>query len=538
MAKKQDPEKKPQKPAEQWKPDLSPKQVELMRLCNQKTGTMKFIGVFGTRWSGKTTGSTHAIANHLWNTKNASVLVLCYTQGTAATSGVWNELTEKVIPEWIRADIGMEWEVEPKVHGSTKKMICSVTNKHGGVSKLELDTLDDENEVEDKFKSRYYSMIYWSEASEFKQALTMMTLFNALRVSGLPDEEHVMLIDANPAEEGQDHFLYKFFYEVRVADYTTVDETLDEKEKLEFEANKAIQKSLFLTEWTMNDNPYLSEEKKNLIRGTYVSDPQLFKRYILGQWIRVASKKAIFGDIFRRAIHVIGDVKDKDPEILVPEENCEELICGYDTGSTNPCSYIIEKVQIPFKKRNEKGQEVTFYLNGFKFLDEIENIGKKIIVREITQRHMERMRFWESYIGKEIRWKHWADNSALTSTESIVNRTVADEIFVVSDGKIRLVGVEKTSGSVASRIRLWRKLLLECRILISGSRCPKLVEANEALKSGNDPMSIIKGSPHKHPFDAGSYPLVKECWEELQEMVSTVNNQNRVRESSIVSVRL
>ncbi len=76
-------------------PELSPKQNELMKICRAKTGLLKFIGVFGTRYSGKSVGCQNAIASHLWETKEASVLVLCYTAGSAATSGIWNELTEK-----------------------------------------------------------------------------------------------------------------------------------------------------------------------------------------------------------------------------------------------------------------------------------------------------------------------------------------------------------------------------------------------------------------------------------------------------------
>lgn len=514
-----------------WKPNLAPKQVDLIKLCKSKTGNKKLIGVFGTRMSGKSCGSMHAIADHMWNTKDASVLILCSTAGAAATSGIWNELTERILPEWIGGDFGMTWEMEPKIHGATKKMLCSVTNKHGGISKLELDSLDDEREVEKRYKSRYYSMIYWSEAGEFKQMLSLSTLIMALRVMTLQPDDHILIVDANPPDEGQDHFLFKFFFEIRLA----VD--LDKDDPF-YEVYKTMQKCIHCTEWTMNDNPYLTEDTRNLVKGNYMNDPDQYDRYIRGMW-KKATKGALFSANFITNVHTVGNIRDLDPEILLPSENCTELISSHDAGGVNPVSYIFEKIieMRPFTDR-KTGKEVWREVSIFHFLEELAYIGQSISVSEFTAEHMEQRKIWESECTGIVTWRDWSDRSATDVTESIANRTVADEMFIESEGEIQLVGVEKGAGSVSARVRFWRKLLNEQRLKISAARCPKLIEMNQNIKCGKTPDSIATHSPYKHPFDAATYGVAKECWDEMETMIATIRNPNIGKERGIISIRL
>jgi PBSX family phage terminase large subunit len=498
-------------------PDLSQKQKHLLALCRRKTGALKYVLVSGTRLSGKTIGCSNAIAQHLWETKNGSALVLCYTAGTAATSGIWTELTEKVLPEWIAAGFGMEWagkKGEPRIHGATKKMMCAVINKYGGVSKLELDSLDDEREVEKRYKSRYYSLIYWSEAGEFQSELSMSTLMLALRVVGLPDDEHLLLIDTNPPESGENHFLYKFFYELRIADDTNEEE-------------KNIQKCLHLTEWTMDDNPYLTPEKIAVIKSIYRKSPALYSRYIEGKWVRVV-EKGLFIKQFSRAQHIVGQPDEKDPEMLIPMDGCTELYISLDAGGVNPVAYIGEKCIL-----HEEKKEISI----FRFLDELAFIGEPISVEEFTKLLMVKMEFWEQEVGTEISWQARADMSALNFKESIANRTVADEMYAVSGGKIDLVGVDKGRGSVGNRIRLWRKLLVQGRVVISGSKCPKLLEMCENIQPGKTPDSVGTHSTQKHPFDAGTYWIAKEAWNELQDNVMAIRNSRKEKQhSGLISV--
>lgn len=466
-------------------------------------------------------GCMACIADHLWNTENASVLILVKTAGSGAASGIWSELTEKVLPAWIAQGFGMEWaeKGEPRIHGSTKKMFCIVTNKHGGQSKLELDSLDDEREVEDKYKGRMYSMIYWSEAAEYKQHLTLSTLMQAVRMVGLPDDEKIMLVDANPADSGTAHFLYKFFYEFRIARQDSLDKD-----------DQFLQRCLHVTEWRVDDNPFSSDEEKAMMRKGYENNPDLYARYVEGKWTAVV-KDGIFADVFSKSRHCSGDMKNPDPlDELVPESGCAELITSHDAGGVNPVSYIMEKVF----RTEESGREVSV----FKVLDELAFIGEEIQVSEFTLLFMEKMDYWERECGTQLDWSAcWADSSALNFRESISARTVADEMFAVSNGRLRLHGVDKGRGSVANRIRLVRKLLIQNRIIIS-TKCPRLVEMFQCINRGRIDGTIAAHSKHKHSLDAFSYGLSRELWSELQDSVLATRRITKPSQTGLISVGL
>jgi len=127
-------------------------------------------------------------------------------------------------------------------------------------------------------------------------------------------------------------------------------------------------------------------------------------------------------------------------------------------------------------------------------------------------------------------WTHYSDRSALDTNESISNRSVADEMYAVSDGRIRLIGVEKKGKSIEAGVRLTRKLLAEQRILISYARCPKLIQAfqNLAWKKVNGAVQVGKmpdRSDYKHPWDAFRYMLEYRCWGELQAMTKSIRKR-------------
>lgn len=511
-------------PFKDGNPELAPKQLSLMRLCRERNGFMKVIGVFGTRLSGKSVACLHALVDHAWNTNNASILIVSRTAGAAATSGIWNELTEKILPEWIEQGIGsedglhaLEWEMEPKIHGATKKMMCSILNKFGGISKFELDSIHDEREVEDTYKSRYYSMIYWSEAGEFRDEKTFTALFMSLRVMGLHDEEFVMLVDANPPDTGTAHFLYKKFFQLRIAreEDCTKDELIQ-------------RRCLHLTQWTMDDNPFISDERKAVTRMMYVNNPAQYDRYILGLWTAFVSD-GLFIDAFIPAVHCSADLKNpKQEDELIPDLGCTELITGWDVGFMNPATYIMEKC---FKEIN--GRDVSY----FKVLDELEFVGKGVAVDEYTMVFLEeKVKFWEAECGGELNWICWSDSSACNFKESIANRTVSDEVYTVSEGRLKLIGVDKGKGSVGNRIRLLRKLLNQNRIIISNGKCPKLISMLQCITKGKVDGTISAHSEYKHYFDALTYALSKELWQELQSDVVNTRRGKKPTNSELITV--
>jgi hypothetical protein len=297
---------------------------------------------------------------------------------------------------------------------------------------------------------------------------------------------------------------------------------------------------LHLTDWLLSDNPYLSPDRILATKGLYLNDPDLYDRYIRGMWRR-ATRDAIFSDIFKPAIHVAGNKQDQ--MILLPTENCTELITSYDPGFKNPSLYIMEQVDFQVQYKTREGREATKTISKFLYLDELAYLGVEKQVSEFTEEVMDLMEKWERELGREVTWQHYADRSALDQAESIANRTVADEVFAVSDGKIRLIGVDKSPNSVLNAVRLWRKLLAEQRILISGMNCPKLIEALQSLawKKVNNVVQTGKmpdRSPFKHSWDSARYSVEARCWSELQAMTRSIRLKKKEQESTLVTVSL
>lgn len=522
-----------QKPQEQeakpWKLDISPKQLEIMQACREKNGKRKYIFVNGPKWTGKTMGCLEALVDHAWNTKDASISVIAESIGSGAGAGIWNKLTEKTIPRWISGNFGFDWwrgedgqskKIGARLSGE-KKNFCEILNKYGGKSRFELDSLKDERNVEQFFFNRYFSMVYWSEAHNSRDRKTFITLYNSLRAEGLNDEDMVLLLDGNPSDEGKNSWLYKVFFEERIADDLPEDK-------------KAIQQNLKLIIINLDDNPYLSDQRKKEIANDYAYNPDLHARYYLGEWT-TASEGGLFSDIFVPAVHVLGDVKEKDPETPMPSSECVELFTGWDLGGRNPSAHIMEKI---FERESPTSEKIV---SKFVYLDELVYIGKDVAIGEFTEKFLlDKVLFWERIIGHPIKWTHWSDSNAFDHKEPISKQYYHQEVFAVSMGKIRLKSVIDYKGrdSIRLRVRLWRKMLIHQRIKISGVLCPKLVEMCQMIQKGLEPESISAHSEHKHPFDSATYPMIAECWDELRESVLTTRKLSHAKsDSGLVCVK-
>jgi hypothetical protein len=412
---------------------------------------------------------------------------------------------------WIEGNFGLDWAPRgtPRQHGVTKKFFCLIKNKWGGNSRFEVNSLKDERMTEKDFKNRYFSCIYWSELSNFKQRATFDILIHSLRMMGVPEQEHLMICDTNPADEGQKSWIYKLFY-IR-------------------EEPEAFRKTLHLLEFSLADNIYLTEERRQEIRDSFAYDPDLYARMAEGRWTEALSD-SLFGDVFKYSIHVASS-DGPDPEILVPEENCVELQTGWDFGFANPAAVISEKV-FPFSTTKETERSV------FKFIDELVYIGEEVTVSEFTEEMVQKMDYWERIIGKPVHWQHWSDRSAFDMLEPISNRYQYEEVYAASGGRIKLDAVDRRPGSVGQRIRLWRKMLFQKRLLFSEEKCPRLITMNQAIARGKTAYSIAKNCEHKHPFDAASYLVSRECWEELVDNIVSLRGYDRDSPRRLVSIPL
>lgn len=517
----------------------SPTESELVDLCVPETESF----IAGGFINHNTYAGLFAICDHAWNTDGGSVCVLCTSIPAGSSSGIWTLLTENVIPQWIEANFGFNWApvdagrwknklCKPRQDGATKKLYCCVTNRFGGRTRIELNSLKDERDVEKEFKNRYFSMIYWSEMSAFNDRRTFDTLLHALRMPNVPEERHLLLCDTNPSDLGTEYFGWKIFYHTRTANPDDLDE-----------AERPIQKHLKLVEFTLDDNFSLSVERKKEILSLFAHDPDLLARYGYGRWVK-ASSNALFISVFKPAIHVFGDVGELDPEMLLPEPNCSELITGWDPGGANPAMVIAEKVFRPVQRLPTGGGKLEAKEESvIKFLDELAFVKENFSYAEFTELVMEKIRYWERFMGRELMWVHWSDRSCFDQREAISNRVPYEEIYAASGGKILLQAHEKSQarGTKAPGIRLWRKLLFQERMYFSAAMTPKLIEMNKVLRRdmrrGMPPDSVDKNQDERHIFDSARYLVMSENWEELQDGILTMETAKR-EEPRLISVRL
>lgn len=547
-----------------WLPNLSKKQNELREICRKK----RFVLANGPRYSGKTCGALACLAEHAWLTNPGNIGIITISQTVGLDSGIWKDLTEHTLPEWIGVhfpdkdgisrpwqgrdsqgnpveggNFGMEWVRAPYTD-VTKKPTCKVSNMHGGVTTIQLESLQVEDDVEERFKPRRYSMIYVPELSTFTKLKTFATWTECLRMIGLPEREHLFLADSNPPDDSC-WFLHDLWWELLG---TTDDELVVYAEEHdlplsieELEALKTLRDELARIDISIPDNPFADAKHVALLKGKYAHNHDLYQRYIIGVPTRTTTD-SIFAEVFRPNFHVVPEIisSTKEPavEMMFPEPDCFELMTAWDPGEgTNWACQIAEKFDgskyMPLKYR--AGEPC------FKILDEVMCIGEDVDVYEFVAEVRRKMRLWEREIGRSVIWKHWSDRNVFDRRELKSKMYYHQIIHEASEGEIALLGAEKAPGSVRSGIDLIRRLLFSERIWFNGNTCPVTIGAIKGLKRGKNALAIVqRGSPHKHPVDSLRYMLQSECAGELiKEFFLNMKKRRKAKnERSFVSVPL
>lgn len=419
----------------------------------------------------------------------------------------------------------MEWVKQPFIQNVTKKPACIVTNKYGNKTKISLESLRNEDEVEQRFKGKSYSMIWVNEGSKYKKRKTFDTLKRCFRKPHIKPEDHLLLIDTNPdLELGQESFWYQLFY------------GLDAMSEIPEELIP-LRDSLRLIEFSVDDNLSLSEEDKAKLRADFAHDEDLMAAYYYGKWV-TASTDALFYKVFRPHFHVIGEIEtasNPEPEIIVPTENCFELITGLDPGGVNCSAHIVEKI-IPDKVLYPQYGEKPV----FNVLDELVIVGEDFDLEDFVEQMVKKMEHWENIIGKpgKILWRHWSDRSAFDMRIAFSQIFWHQAIYQYSGGKVSLMAAERGKGSVNQRIELFRKLLFEERIFINKNFCPYTIQMCKSIRKGTTAAGgIARGSPHKHCFDSLTYAISSECFDEIHKSAMRTMKGSK-NESTLVSVAL
>jgi hypothetical protein len=465
-----------------WYPSISPKQLEIFN-CNKR-----YLLVAGPRYSSKTIGVLHRLVRHCWETKSGRVGIFTKTIRNAK-SGVWSDLTDLIIPEWEENLDGFEVSVAPKVDGVTKMNYMKIKNMHENETEIQLHSLDVDHDIEEKIKGTRFSMIFFSELSNFKDSCVFSISKGQLRLPGLPYGRHQWIGDTNPAEEGTQSWIYKLWYEAPYAEKHT-----DPEYAAQFETIEAM----------IYDNPYLTEHDRKDLIATFRPDPELYDRYVLGKWT-ASSSDSHFGKVFKHDIHVIGDADspvESEWEVILPSDSCTELIGGWDLGDRNHSFHIMEKVH-------------TMSGTRWAVLDELVVLHADVSLEDFTGEALEKIETIEAQVDKPIRWTHWSDMSSMIRYRAAGNTYDHRVVAASSGGKINLIGAPKFSGSVRQRVKLIKDLLMQNRFHISAN-CFRTIDMMRFLRKGKSAGQYVINDDNKHSFDSLSYALIGEMASDLE----------------------
>ncbi len=473
-----------------WVPRLTKKQAQIF------DNYSRFLLVSGPKRSGKTIGCAHRLLRHAWENNNARIAVFAKTTKLAKDGGVWADIVDLVLPEWLDSGLGMELVTAPKVDGQTRQLYMEVSNKHGTLSRISLNSLDYDEAIEQVIKGRRFSMIWFNELSNFRSRRVFDISADQLRCPWLEFSDHQWMADTNPAEEGEDSWIYKLWYGERLSEPSKAEASTESESA---SRSSQLRSHLDLIEVMIEDNPFLSAAEVSTLKAQFAHDPDLYARYIEGRWTR-ASADGIFADVFKPGVHIRGDTSDPDPScwsVLVPEKLTTDLVVGWDIGQVCHAVVIVEPVL--------KGGQLAF-----KILDEIVHLNDFIGLRELTEEVMDRMASIEQTAGRTFRWRHWSDRSAFDNFRPAAETYDCKLISSYSDGRINLMAAPKFPGAIAHGIRLMRQLLFENRLYVSAN-CSNTIAMFRSLRSGRQPFaSVDRNSPHRHIFDAQRYAITSE----------------------------
>lgn len=488
-----------------WLPRLSAKQRAIFN------SFARYLLVSGPRRSGKTIGVLHKLVRHAFDVKGARVIMLAKNIKLAKEGGPWDDLINTVLPEWVASGI-LEVTTPPKLDAQTRSLYCEVSNRYGTTTRIYLGSLEFDDDVEKLLRGRKFSFVQIVEGTNFKKRSLFDTAVQCLRV-GEPESSRQIVIDCNPATEGKEHWIYKLFWDERLAEEAPAHFKTD-REK---DSYREFQKSLEVIEVMVPDNPWLSQKETDELYGQFAHDQNLLLRYYFGQWV-TASVGAIFAEQFNEQVHILGNIKfpnRADWEIALPPESATDMFTGWDLGMKNSVTAFA------CKETDEKG------LPRYTFLDEIVVENDSVELEAYVEEVMKVIGKWEDFIGRPLMWRHWSDTSSWNRQLSAENHEAAliedmSKRYVIKNNLspsrvIRLQKVDKFRGSVMEGVKQMKRLLFENRLFVSAN-CVNLIEmfrSMEMERARGSGIERVPDSPYKHKFDAIRYLVQAESPIEL-----------------------
>lgn len=470
-----------------WYPTDVPKQIEVFNDFH------RYLLLEGCRFSGKSVGAQHKVYRHMVDCSWAKVALISRTKNNGKR-GAWADLIGEIHETWKSAGLVEFIDDTPRMEGDTKMSFFRIRNSHGTVSECQLHSIDNDDEVEAKFKDTRFSMFYMIEADRFSEDV-FSALSAQLRSLSVPYAQQQFILDTNPPDDGEDHWLYKRFFRPPTGTEEEVADWHKKYHRIHFE---------------LGDNPYLLEDQRKDLFAMYAHDPNKVLRYCHGKWVRDSSNGA-FADVFFHNIHVVGEWDEskgeKDQELLRPAPKTYAIDVGMDIGDVN--SAVVFGVP-------RMADALTLC---YDIIDEVVVLEEKISIADITEMILGVIDLWEAYckeqLGVEkILWRFWSDPSSMRHKSS-TGTTEAQLFELYSKGRIQMQPVVKGEGSVRARLEMVRRMLFEERLFLS-AKCVRTVEMFRSLRKSRSQVAVVdRQSKWKHAFDALSYMLSGALPEEI-----------------------
>ncbi len=460
---------------------------------------------FGERSSGKTVAALHKLIRHCYLYDDAFAVIVALTKSGATGGGVWDKLTTMakfadgplkgtsagMLAMWFD---GIELEYGDEYEDGAHNKFVDIRNMHGGISRIMLKSMPISSVIKDRIKGPEISFFLFEELTNTYDPDYFIKVIQQIgRRATVPSFAQQYTATCNPADEGEDHWVFKTFFIPKKT-----------QTKAQHEKRFGVHHvKMSQNEWMPGKEAFIQSVLEEA-----ALDPTSEDRLIHGKWVKRVIGKGMFEGFWLPEVHIRPLGKKTRGLGLMPFEN-EMLTWGNDPGLVNNARVLLQRSLINGKWR-------------WRAIDEIININQRLTDDQLVKATLEKMWFWNRRLNCTFPYEWIADEQALTHWNPS-GSYIYQQWFLISSrmikavdryGKltpIRMKAPPKGAGSVDERVKTIINKLANEELLISVN-CPHVIEMFGMLKRqqdkfGNNELYKPMRTKHLHTFDAISYPI-------------------------------
>jgi len=460
----------------------------------------KYLLLYGGRASGKSFVALHKCVKHAYEHRDALVMVCTLTRAGSTAGGAWEDLLSLaedhngnpagILEIWAKG-IGLQYTDEYGDKAGNKYI--DIRTQDGGVSRIMQMSLPAASVVTNRIKTFKPSMFLFEELTNTGDSAYFYKVIQQLgRRRGVPEKYQQFIATCNPADEGKEHWVYKAFVE---NDDGPITDPRYSVRVLNPATNPFME----------NKEEYLKsvEQEANL-------DPTAYDRLILGKWVARVIGLGMFEGFYDPDVHLKGEIGKSGMKILPFEKDGSPcpIVVGYDPGDVN-CARV-------FMQRHQLGEKRLY-----RYLDDHVRIKQRVSLEQKVRDVLDKMVQFNRqtgvnltyvHVGDSQGWEQYNDQGDLAYKRMLeISRYLIDRPGPSNPYKgltpIMMRAPSKGPGSVESRVRMMKDLLLNGSILVSGMATATesmFRKLREVPKKPDKPMKTASGEIHT--FDAASYP--------------------------------